>query len=95
MVGLVVPLTWIPKNTPRLTLNLICIRQNKQTKKVYLYFQLDTLFSSVYIYSVWVPLSSIYFRPHRPIIRRSKLYMQPVVVSPSAGVFVVWPLRKK
>jgi hypothetical protein len=41
------------------------------------------------------PLSSVYFRPHRPIIRRSKLYMQPVVVSPSAGVFVVWPLRKK
>jgi hypothetical protein len=22
------------------------------------------------------------------------MYMQPVVLSPSAGVFVVWPLRK-
>jgi hypothetical protein len=40
------------------------------------------------------PLSSICFTPHRRIIRRSKLYMQPVVLSPSAGVFVVWPLRK-
>jgi hypothetical protein len=28
------------------------------------------------------------------IIRRSKLYMQTVVLSPSAGVFVVWSLRK-
>ena len=39
-------------------------------------------------------LSSTCFRPHRPIIRRSKLYMQPMVFSPSADVFVVWPLRK-
>ena len=38
-------------------------------------------------------LSSTCFRPHRPIIRRSKLYMQPMVFSPSADVFVVWPLR--
>jgi hypothetical protein len=28
------------------------------------------------------PLSSTCFRPHSPIIRRSKLYMQPVVLSP-------------
>jgi len=39
-------------------------------------------------------LSSTCFRPHRPIIRRSKLYMQPTVFSPSADVFVVRPLRK-
>jgi len=39
-------------------------------------------------------LSSTCFRPHRPIIRRSKLYMQPMVFSPSADVFVVRPLRK-
>jgi len=32
--------------------------------------------------------------PHRPIIGRSKLYMQPMVFSPSADVFVVRPLRK-
>jgi len=46
-------------------------------------------------YSICYPLSSTCFRPHRPIIRRSKLYMQPVVLSPSADVFVVWPLRKE
>jgi hypothetical protein len=40
------------------------------------------------------PLFSTCFRPYRPIIRRSKLYIQPVVLSPSADVFVVWPLRK-
>ena len=45
-------------------------------------------------YSICCPLSSTCFRPHRPIIRRSKLYMQPVVLSPSADVFVVWPLRE-
>ena len=39
-------------------------------------------------------LSSTCFKPHRPIIRRSKLYMQPMVFSPSADVFVVRPLRK-
>ena len=39
-------------------------------------------------------LSSTCFRPHRPIIRRSKLYMQPMVFSPSADVFDVRPLRK-
>ena len=39
-------------------------------------------------------LFSTYFRPYRPIIRRSKLYMQPVVFSPSADVFAMWPLRK-
>ena len=44
-------------------------------------------------YSICYPLSSTCFRPHRPIIR-SKLYMQPMVFSPSADVFVVWPLRK-
>jgi len=45
-------------------------------------------------YSICYPLSSTFFRPHRPIIRRSKLYMQPVVLFPSADVFVVRPLRK-
>jgi len=39
-------------------------------------------------------LSSTCFRPHRPIIRKSKLYMQPVVFSPSADVFVLRQLRK-
>ena len=34
------------------------------------------------------------FRPHRPIIRRSKLYMNPMVFSPYADVFVARPLRK-
>jgi len=34
-------------------------------------------------YSICYPLSFTCFRPHRPIIRRSKLYMQPVVLSPS------------
>jgi hypothetical protein len=32
------------------------------------------------------PLSSTCFRPHKPIIRRSKLYMQPVVLSPPLQV---------
>jgi len=45
-------------------------------------------------YNICYPLSSTCFRPHRPIIRRSKLYMQPMVFSPSADVFVVQPLRK-
>jgi len=45
-------------------------------------------------YSICHPLSSTCFRPHRPIIRRSKLYMQPMVFSPFADVFVVRPLRK-
>ena len=44
--------------------------------------------------NICYPLSSTCFRPHRPIIRRSKLYMQPMVFSPSADVFVVRPLRK-
>jgi len=46
------------------------------------------------MYNICYPLSSTCFRPHRPIIRRSKLYMQPMVFSPSADVFVVRPLRK-
>ena len=45
-------------------------------------------------YNICYSLSSTCFRPHRPIIRRSKLYMQPMVFSPSADVFVVRPLRK-
>ena len=45
-------------------------------------------------YNICYPLSSTCFRPHRPIIRRSKLYMQLMVSSPSADVLVVWPLRK-
>ena len=51
-----------------------------------------TVFPSTY--NICYPLSSTCFRPHRPIIRRSKLYMQPMVSSPSADVFVVGPLRK-
>ena len=49
-----------------------------------------TIFPSTY--NICYPLSSTCFRPHRPIIRRSKLYMQPVVFSPSADVFVLRPL---
>ena len=45
------------------------------------------------MYNICYPLSSTCFRPHRPIIRRSKLYMQPMVFSPSTDVFVVRPLR--
>ena len=45
-------------------------------------------------YNICYLLSSTCFRPHRPIIRRSKLYMQPVVLSPAADVFVVRPLGK-
>ena len=40
-------------------------------------------------YTICCPLFSTCFRPHRPIIRRSKLYMQPMVFSRSADVFVV------
>ena len=36
----------------------------------------------LFTYNICYPLSSTCFRPHRPIIRRSKLYMQPVVFSP-------------
>ena len=49
-------------------------------------------FSSTY--NICYPLSSTCFRPHRPIIRRSKLYLQPMVFSPSADVFVVRPHDK-
>ena len=54
---------------------------------------LYTVFPSTY--NICYPLSSTCFRPHRPIIRRSKLYMQPMVFSPSADVFVMRPLRKE
>jgi len=60
---------------------------------IFLYFQLDSLFFPS-TYSIRYPLFSTFFRPHRPIIRRSKLYIQPMVFSPSADVFVVRPLRK-
>ena len=46
------------------------------------------------MYNICYPLFSTCFRPHRPIIRRSKLYMQPMVLSPSAVVFVVRPHDK-
>ena len=39
-----------------------------------------TVFPSTY--NICHPLSSTCFRPHRPIIRWSKLYMQPMVFSP-------------
>ena len=58
-----------------------------------LYFQLDTLLFSLRT------ISAILFPLHvsgltGPFIRRSKLYMQPTVFSPSADVFVLRPLRK-
>ena len=59
---------------------------------IFLYFPTRyTVFPSTY--NICYPLSSTCFRPHRPIIR-SKLYMRPMVFSPSADVFVVRPLRK-
>ena len=61
-----------------------------------LFFFISNLihYSLTSTYSICYPLSSTCFRPHRPIIMRSKLYMQPMVFSPSTDVFVVWPLRK-
>ena len=61
-----------------------------------IYFSLFPTWYTVFpsMYNICYPLSSTCFRPHRPIIRRSKLYMQPVVFSPSADVFVVRPLRE-
>jgi len=44
---------------------------------IFLYFQLDALFL-LSTYNICYPLSSTCFRPHRPIIRSSKLYMQPM-----------------
>jgi len=60
------------------------------------YFSLFPTWYTVFpsTYSICYPLSSTCFRPHRSIIRRSKLYMQPMVFSPSADIFVVRPLRK-
>jgi len=61
-----------------------------------IYFSLFPTWYTAFLstYSICYPLSSTCFRPHRPIIRRSKLYMQPVVFSTSADVFVVRPLKK-
>ena len=61
-----------------------------------IYFSLFPTWYTVFpsTYNICYPLPSTCFRPHRPIIRRSKLYMQPMVFSPSADVFVVRPLRK-
>ena len=70
------------------------LSNNKSTKRqfIFLYFKLDTLFFRLRTISA-ILLSSTCFRPHRPIMR-SKLYMQPMVFSPTADVFVVRPLRK-
>ena len=65
-----------------------------QSHFIFLHFQLDTPFFPS-TYNICYPLSSTCFRPHEPIIRRSKLYMQPMVFSPSADVFVVRQLRKE
>ena len=61
-----------------------------------IYFSLFPTWYTVFpsTYDICYPLSSTCFRPHRPIIRRSKLYMQPMVFCPSADVFVMRPLRK-
>ena len=65
--------------------------------KISIYFSLFPTWYTVFpsTYNICYPLSSTCFRPHRPIIRRSKLYMQPMVFSPSADVSVVRPLRKQ
>ena len=62
----------------------------------FFYFSLFPTWYTVFpsTYNICYPLSSTCFRPHRPIIRRSKLYMQPIVFSPSADVFVVRPHDK-
>jgi len=54
----------------------------QQLKEVYfsLFPTWYTVFPSTY--NICYLLSSTCFRPHRPIIRKSKLYMQPVVFSP-------------
>ena len=59
-----------------------------------IYFSLFPTWYTVFpsTYNICYPLSCTFFRSHRPIIRRSKLYMQPVVFSPSADVFVVRPM---
>ena len=61
-----------------------------------IYFSLFPTWHTVFpsTYNVCYPLSCTCFRPHRPIIRKSKLYMQRMVFSPSADVFVVRTLRK-
>jgi len=68
----------------------------KKRKEISLFFFISNSihYSLPSTYSICYPLSSTSFRPHRPIIRRSKLYMQPMVFSLSADVFVVRPLRK-
>ena len=62
-----------------------------------IYFSLFPTWYTVFpsTYNICNPLSSTCFRAHRPNNRRSKLYMQPVVFSPSGDVFVVRPLRKE
>ena len=58
-----------------------------------IYFSLFPTWYTVFpsTYNICYPLSSTCLRPHRPFIRRSKLYMQPMVFSSSADVFVVRP----
>jgi len=57
---------------------------NEVLYKNMIYFSLFPTWYTVFpsTYNICYPLSSTCFRPHRPIIRRSKLYMQPMVLSP-------------
>jgi len=68
-------------------------------KKAYWFCKSYSLFPTWYsaflfTYNNCCLLSSTCSRPHRPIIRRSKLHKQPMVFSPSADVFVVRPYDK-
>jgi len=80
----------LPKNR-----SISCSSETPDRTWIFLFFFISKSihYSLPSTYSICYPLSSTCFRPNRPIIRRSKLYMQPMVFSPSADVFVAWPLR--
>jgi len=70
-------------------------KTEEDTNRLFFLFLFPTWYAAfLFMYNNCYLLSSTCFRPHRPIIRRSKLYMQPMVFSPSANVFVVRSLRK-
>jgi len=93
------PITWHAVRTNDLKNGKLLIRQPMIAVKDRHWMKIYSLFPTWYTaflftYNDCYLLSSTCFRPHRPIIRRSKLYMQHMVLSPSADVFVVRPLRK-
>ena len=60
------------------SLSFQTIQKFLQTTAAIIYFYLFPTWYTVFpsTYNICYPLSSTCFRPHRPIIRRSKLYMQ-------------------